>query len=41
VKAAGMWNVFPLTVRALQQFKLNLKKWFKDGQICEHEHKIG
>jgi len=39
VKATGMWNVLPLTVpesNTMQQFKLNLKKWLKAGQICEH-----
>lgn len=39
VKAAGMWNSLPLTVQessTLQQFKLDLKKWLKDSQICDH-----
>ena len=39
VKAAGMWNLLPVVVResvTLQQFKVNLKKWLKDGQICDH-----
>lgn len=39
VKSAGMWNSLPLTVRessTLQQFKFKLKKWLKDGQICDH-----